>query len=104
MERTINHQNACPDIALPDIELVSAKVHEAWIEGKRKQRVLSRKSENGEELIVPYDQLSEPAKDLDRQTVRTVYAAIKAAAQTTRAPNRSGSQERDRFRDAVNAI
>ena len=30
--------------------------------------------------MVPYDRLSEPAKDLDRQTVRAVYAAIKAAA------------------------
>ena len=26
--------------------------------------------------MVPYEQLSEPAKDLDRNTVRAVYAAI----------------------------
>jgi hypothetical protein len=80
MGRTIDHQNVHHDVELPDIELVSAKVHEAWIKSKQKQRVLSRKSEKGEELMVPYDQLSEPAKDLDRQTVRAVYAAIKAAA------------------------
>ena len=65
---------------LPDIEVVSAKVHDAWIESKRAQNVRSRKSETGEELMVPYARLSEAAKDLDRQTVRTVYAAIKAAA------------------------
>lgn len=65
---------------LPDIEVVSAKVHEAWIESKLKQGVTSRKSEGGEELIVPYADLSEPAKELDRATVRAVYKAIEACA------------------------
>jgi hypothetical protein len=68
------------DFDLPDLEVVSAKVHDAWMESKRAQRVTSRKSEAGEELMVPYERLSETAKELDRQTVRTVYAAIKAAA------------------------
>jgi hypothetical protein len=68
------------NIGLPDIEVVSAKVHDAWIASKRAQRVSSRKSETGEELMVPYERLSEAAKELDRQTVRTVYAAIEAAA------------------------
>jgi len=67
-------------IALPDIEIVSARVHDAWIETKRAQGITSRKSETGEDLMVPYAQLSERAKDLDRQTVRAVYAAIEAAA------------------------
>jgi hypothetical protein len=35
-------------IDLPDIELVSAKVHEAWIASKRSQSIISRKSESGE--------------------------------------------------------
>ena len=61
---------------LPDIEAVSAKVHEAWMQQKRASGVTTRKSESGEELMVPYEQLSEQAKDLDRETVRTVYAAI----------------------------
>jgi len=38
--------------------------------------VTSRRSEFGEELMVPYANLSESAKDLDRATVRTVYTAI----------------------------
>ena len=63
---------------LPDIEKVSAKVHEAWMEAKRKQGVTSRKSETGEELMVAYEQLSEEAKDLDRSTVRAVYRAIES--------------------------
>ncbi|HKR02117.1 MAG TPA: RyR domain-containing protein [Pyrinomonadaceae bacterium] len=64
---------------LPDIELVAEKVHEAWVESKRAQGITSRKSELGEELMVPYEQLSEAEKELDRATVRAVYAAIRAA-------------------------
>lgn len=61
---------------LPNIELVSAKVHEAWMESKKAQGVSSRKSEKGEELMVPYEELSEEAKELDRGTVKAVYKAI----------------------------
>ena len=65
---------------LPDIEAVSAEVHAAWIESKRRQGVSSRKGEDGEELMVPYEELSEKAKELDRVTVRAVYAAIRRTA------------------------
>ena len=66
---------------LPDSEVVSAKVHGARAESKRVQGVTSRKSETGEELMVPYEQLSEAAKELDRSSVRAVYAAIRAASE-----------------------
>jgi hypothetical protein len=65
---------------LPDIELVAAEVHAAWIESKLAQGVSSRKSEDGEEMMVPYSQLTEKSKDLDRNTVRAVYAAIRRAS------------------------
>lgn len=61
---------------LPDVELVAAKVHEAWLASKRAEGITSRKLETGEELMVPYEELSERAKELDRATVRAVYAAI----------------------------
>lgn len=64
---------------LPDIEIVSAKVHEAWMDSKRAKGVTSRKWGNRrgiEELMVPYANLSEAAKDLDRVSVVTVYNAI----------------------------
>jgi predicted SPOUT superfamily RNA methylase MTH1 len=64
---------------LPDLETVSAEVHAAWIESKRRQGVTSRQGEDGEELMVAYAQLSEKAKELDRVTVRAVYAAIRRA-------------------------
>ena len=67
------------NIELPNIEVVSAKVHEAWMESKRAQNCHSRLAEDGEELMVPYDQLSEKAKELDRGTVRAVYQAIEAS-------------------------
>lgn len=63
---------------LPDIEVVSAKVHEAWMASKRAEGVTSRKSEKGEELMVPYDQLTEESKSLDRYTVAAVYRAIES--------------------------
>jgi len=61
---------------LPDIELVSAEVHQAWMESKKASGFNSRRAEDGEELMVPYELLSERAKDLDRNTVKAVYAAI----------------------------
>jgi hypothetical protein len=39
---------------LPDIELVSAEVHEAWMKSKKSQGISSRKAEDEEELMVPY--------------------------------------------------
>lgn len=77
--------------ALPDVEAVSASVHEDWMASKRKQHIASRKSEAGEELMVPYADLSEPAKDLDRGTVKSVYAAIEAlSAPTSPVPPETG--------------
>lgn len=67
-------------MTLPDIEVVSAKVHDAWMQSKRTAGVTTRKLETGEELMVPYDKLSDAAKELDRGTVRAVYAAIEASA------------------------
>jgi len=68
-------------IQLPDIEQVSAEVHNAWMESKKASGISSRRSEDGEELMVPYEQLSEKAKALDRNTVKAVYAAIKKCNQ-----------------------
>jgi hypothetical protein len=65
-------------IVLPDIETVSAKVHEAWMKSKLDKGIESRKSETGEELMVPYEKLSDAAKDLDRNTVKAVYQAIES--------------------------
>lgn len=65
---------------LPEVEKVAEAVHEAWMASKRAHGFSTRKSEEGEELMVPYNQLSEKAKDLDRNTVKAVYAAIEKAS------------------------
>ena len=63
---------------LPNVELVAARVHAAWMETKLAAGVTSRKSESGEELMVPYEQLTEEAKELDRASVKAVYQAIRS--------------------------
>ncbi len=61
--------------ALNDLEKISAAVHDSWMESKRANGITSRLSETGEELMVPYKQLSEAAKQLDRATEKTVMLA-----------------------------
>lgn len=64
------------NLNLPEVETVAAKVHEAWMAEKTGTGVHSRVSPNGEELMVPYDRLSEEAKETNRKLVNTVYQAI----------------------------
>jgi len=59
------------------IELVSDRVHANWMEAKQAAGVTTRKLESGEELMVPYAELSEQAKELDRGTVRTTINALR---------------------------
>lgn len=61
------------------IEDLSKAAHEGWMEGKKGQGIASRKAEDGEELMVPYGDLSEKAKDLDRSNISSVMKAIDRA-------------------------
>lgn len=61
---------------LPEVEDVAASIHAAWMDEKLAAGVSSRKSADGEELMVAYELLSEQAKASNRNLVRTVYAAI----------------------------
>jgi hypothetical protein len=70
------HDASSAGIVLPGVELVAAKIHDAWMEAKRAQGITSRPTEDGIEQMVPYDQLPEKVKDLDRAGVKAVYAAI----------------------------
>jgi len=65
-------------LKLPDVDKVAAKVHESWMQSKRNLGVLSRKSEKGEELMVPYEKLTNESQELDRASVRAVYSAIES--------------------------
>ncbi len=66
-------------VDLPDVELVAAKVHKAWIDAKLAQGITSRPAADGTEQMVPYEDLPEALKELDRATVKAVYAAIRSA-------------------------
>ena len=61
---------------LPEVEEVAGTIHAAWMDEKLAAGIQSRRAEDGEELMVPYSQLSEKAKASNRILVRTVYAAI----------------------------
>ena len=61
------------------LEAVSAAVHAAWMEAKAAAGVTTRRLETGEELLVPYEELSERAKDLDRGSVRAVLDGLERA-------------------------
>lgn len=68
---------------LPNIEVVASKVHDAWMQGKLANGIVSRLAEDGEELMVDYDVLSEKQKQQDRNTVIAVYTAIGEAERET---------------------
>lgn len=62
---------------LPDIELVAAKVHDAWVKMKLSKGITSSISQvTGEEQMRSYEELSEEVKEYDRATVKAVYGAI----------------------------
>ncbi len=69
----------CVTPQLPDIEKVSELVHADWVNKKLAEGVTSRTAVWGEELVRPYNELSDKAKQLDRDTVAVVYEAIRQA-------------------------
>jgi hypothetical protein len=66
-----------PETLRVEIEAAACEaVHNAWMGAKFFEGVTSRKSETGEELMVPYGDLSDAAKALDAASVQ---AALDAA-------------------------
>lgn len=61
---------------LPDIEKVCSKVHADWIKDKEAKGINTKMSDTGEELMQPYEQLSDTAKENIRNKVNSVYTAI----------------------------
>lgn len=58
------------------VELCAEAVHDKWVETKRSQGITSRPSESGVEQMVPYAELPEPLKDLDRGSVTAVVDVL----------------------------
>lgn len=68
------------------VEKVAAKVHEAWIDLKKSQGVSTRPADDGEEQMVPYESLSERAKQADRNTAAATLSALEALGYTITPP------------------
>jgi hypothetical protein len=67
-----------PETLRAEIEAAACEaVHDAWMRAKYWQGVTSLKSETGEELMVPYRDLSDAAKALDAASIQaTLDAAL----------------------------
>lgn len=58
------------------VELLADWAHQGWMVAKQADGIASRLSEWGEEFMVPYAELSERAKDIDRAAVRSVIDGL----------------------------
>lgn len=61
------------------IELMAEGAHEAWMEGYLAEGITSRLAVWGEEFMVPFDQLSERGKELDRRIMRGILPRLREA-------------------------
>lgn len=59
-----------------DIDFICNRVHTEWMNYNSANGAISRCAVWGEELMKPWDDLSNRAKDLDRATVRSVLDAL----------------------------
>lgn len=66
---------------LMNLDAICERVHAEWMNFNRRSGAESRLSVWGEELMKPWNDLSERAKDLDRCTIRAVLDAFNAPAQ-----------------------
>jgi hypothetical protein len=60
------------------VELLAAYVHQEWMFTKLSAGIRSRLNADGREQMVPYKDLDDDLKELDRATVRAVFNALYA--------------------------
>jgi hypothetical protein len=66
-------------MAISTDEIVNAmaeSAHEAWMSWYADRGITSRKAAWGEEFLVPFDELSEDGKELDRIIMRAILGAF----------------------------
>lgn len=61
---------------LPDVEFVAERLHEAWVLDKSSQGFHSYPDLNGDELMLPYEDLSAEVKDHDQEIIQSIYDVI----------------------------
>lgn len=58
------------------VEAMAEHAHNAWLFAYKRMGIKSRKSEWGEEFMVPFDKLSEAGQELDRVIMRAILVAM----------------------------
>jgi hypothetical protein len=58
------------------IEILAPMSHEGYVAGKRESGSTSRRTESGEEVMVPFDQLSESSKNVSRAAARAIVDGL----------------------------
>lgn len=58
------------------VELLAEKSHEGYMAGKRATGTTSRRSESGEEVMVPFEDLSESSKDINRAAAASILDGL----------------------------
>lgn len=66
---------------LPPAELVAAHLHNEQVRANKNNGIFTQKAATGEEMNVPYDDLSDGARSGVADPVRKLYAAIDAVAE-----------------------
>lgn len=72
--------------AVPPLDVTAAAVHAAWVRAKRASGVTSHLATDGEELMKPFERLSQQARQFDRDMVLAVYLCIGAQPSASARP------------------
>jgi hypothetical protein len=66
------------ELSKSDVEKAAAAVHDQWMDNQKKSGHIEHKSPDGkEDYMVPYDELKEKSKKLDRDAVKATLDALK---------------------------
>ena len=81
MPSVMRTEAAVSDVDHEDVERAAKAVHDRWMAHQKTLGHTEHKSPDGkEDYMVPYEDLSKPAKDLDRVAVKAVLSALKETA------------------------
>lgn len=69
------------NLKLPDIDKVCEKYHEDWMKTKQAAGIQSKVNSDGEELMKPFNELTDKAKEYTRNVVNGTYNAIQHVAE-----------------------
>lgn len=66
------------DVVKEIVEAMAESAHTAWVSWYTERGITSRLSASGEEFLVPFSELSEAGKDLDRTIMRAILNSFRS--------------------------